>query len=413
MSAPIALRGLLAGAFFGVDATIPLSLSVQHGYGATAAGLPLAASGISWAAGVVVAGPGRRQPAVRSVRVRLIRAGFVLRRRRRRRAWRSRCCRRSAGWLAYPAWLAAGLGAGLTMSSVSVLLLKFTTDADRGADSAALQLSDATANALTTGLAGVLVAAAARGALGFTTAFVGLDLTMCADRRRRRPRGGAGPAGDASTDHLTARAVNSAAMPYLDHAATTPMLPEAIEAVAEAHGCTSATPRRCTGRARGRAPPGRGVARDARRGASARARPRSSSPPAAPSPTTSRVKGIYWARRDADPRRRRVIVSAVEHHAVLDAAEWLAAHEGARLTGCRSTAPARSRPTRSGRRIDANPDDVALISVMWANNEVGTIQPIRRAGRDRPRARHPDAQRRRAGRRRGAGRLRGLRRSTR
>jgi hypothetical protein len=83
------------------------------------------------------------------------------------------------GWLAYPAWLLAGMGAGLTMSSVSVLMLNFTTDADRGADSAALQLSDATASALTTGLAGVLVAAAARGALSRTSAFVTLDATMC------------------------------------------------------------------------------------------------------------------------------------------------------------------------------------------------------------------------------------------
>ncbi len=178
VSAPIALRGVLAGAFFGVDATIPLSLSVQHGYGAIVAGLPLAASGISWAAGSWWQGRAddSRGP---QVRVRLIRTGF--------------CCVAIGaagmavavvpgplGWLAYPAWLVAGVGAGLTMSSVSVLMLKFTTDADRGADSASLQLSDATANALTTGLAGVLIAAAARGAIGFTPAFVSLDLTMCA-----------------------------------------------------------------------------------------------------------------------------------------------------------------------------------------------------------------------------------------
>jgi hypothetical protein len=66
------------------------------------------------------------------------------------------------------------------MSSASVLLLKYTTDADRGADSAALQLADATTSALTAGLAGVLVAAATRGAIGHTAAFVGLDLAMCA-----------------------------------------------------------------------------------------------------------------------------------------------------------------------------------------------------------------------------------------
>jgi len=83
------------------------------------------------------------------------------------------------GWLAFIAWVFAGLGAGFTMSSVGVLMLKFTTDADRGADSAALQLSDATASALTTGVAGVFVAAASRGAISTTTGFVVLDVMMC------------------------------------------------------------------------------------------------------------------------------------------------------------------------------------------------------------------------------------------
>jgi hypothetical protein len=82
------------------------------------------------------------------------------------------------GWLAYPAWSLAGLGAGLAMSSFGVLLLKFTADHRRGADTAALQLADSTASALATGIAGVLIAAAVRGAIGFTTAFVTLDLAM-------------------------------------------------------------------------------------------------------------------------------------------------------------------------------------------------------------------------------------------
>jgi MFS family permease len=178
VSAPVALRGLLAGSMFGAEVSVPLGLSVQHGYGATAAGLPLTLSGISWAFGSWVQGRAddSRGP---QVRVRLIRSGFA-------------CMTGaialmtvallpgSSGLLAYPAWLLAGLGAGLTMSSVGVLLLKFTTDARRGADSAAMQLSDATAAALTTGLAGVFVAAAASGALGFTAAFVAVDLVMCA-----------------------------------------------------------------------------------------------------------------------------------------------------------------------------------------------------------------------------------------
>ena len=68
--------------------------------------------------------------------------------------------------------------AGLTMSSVGVLLLLFTTDADRGADSAALQLSDTVTTAITTGIGGVLIAAAAGGLFGYTTAFTVLFVLM-------------------------------------------------------------------------------------------------------------------------------------------------------------------------------------------------------------------------------------------
>jgi tellurite resistance protein TehA-like permease len=84
------------------------------------------------------------------------------------------------GWLAYPAWFLGGGGAGLAMPTVSVLMLQRTNDRDRGRDSAALQLSDTTSAAITTGLAGILVAAAARGAIGYTTAFVGLNAAMVA-----------------------------------------------------------------------------------------------------------------------------------------------------------------------------------------------------------------------------------------
>lgn len=178
ISAPIAMRGLLAGAFFGVESVVPLSLTLQHGYGATAAGLPLTVSGFSWAAGSWWQGrvddshgPHRR--------IKLIRTGFAFV--GMAAVGMTFAALPSApGWIAYPAWLVAGLGAGLTMSSVSVLMLKYTNDADRGADSAALQLSDATAGALTTGIAGVLVAAAARHTISSTAGFVVLDLAMCA-----------------------------------------------------------------------------------------------------------------------------------------------------------------------------------------------------------------------------------------
>ncbi len=88
------------------------------------------------------------------------------------------------------------------------------------------------------------------------------------------------------------------------------------------------------------------------------------------------VKGIWWARRAADPRRTRILASAVEHHAVLDAVEWLAAHEGASVDWLPVGADGRLDPEVLRTAIERDPTDVALVTVMWANNEVGTVQPV-------------------------------------
>jgi hypothetical protein len=64
------------------------------------------------------------------------------------------------------------------LTTASVLLLNHTNDADRGRDSAALQLTDTTAASFTAGIAGVLVAAAAAGSIGYAAAFVSLDALM-------------------------------------------------------------------------------------------------------------------------------------------------------------------------------------------------------------------------------------------
>ena len=87
------------------------------------------------------------------------------------------------------------------------------------------------------------------------------------------------------------------------------------------------------------------------------------------------VKGIFWARRDANPRRRRIVTSAVEHHAVLDAVKWLAVHEGAEVTWLPTDSDGSVSPAALRDTLQRH-DDVALVSVMWANNEVGTIMPI-------------------------------------
>ncbi|GAA3957227.1 cysteine desulfurase family protein [Gordonia caeni] len=88
------------------------------------------------------------------------------------------------------------------------------------------------------------------------------------------------------------------------------------------------------------------------------------------------LKGIYRARRADDERRRRLVISAVEHHAVLDPAQWLADHEDADLVILPVDRRGRVDPADLRNELAAHPGEVALVSVMWANNEVGTVQPI-------------------------------------
>ncbi len=88
------------------------------------------------------------------------------------------------------------------------------------------------------------------------------------------------------------------------------------------------------------------------------------------------VKGLYWARRAEDPRRRRVLATPIEHHAVLDTVHWLADHEGAEVTWLPVDEAGRLHPDALRAAIEASPETVALVTVMWANNEVGTVQPV-------------------------------------
>jgi cysteine desulfurase len=165
-------------------------------------------------------------------------------------------------------------------------------------------------------------------------------------------------------------------MPYLDHAATTPMLPEAVMAVADAMGqLGNPSSLHTAGRfARRRVEESREALACA-----LGARPSEVIFTAGGTESDNlAVKGIYWARRAADPRRRRIIASAVEHHAVLDAIEWLVTHEGAEVSWVPVDETGLVVPDALRAVIERDPDDVALITVMWANNEVGTVQPITR-----------------------------------
>ncbi|AZG48815.1 IscS-like cysteine desulfurase [Gordonia insulae] len=88
------------------------------------------------------------------------------------------------------------------------------------------------------------------------------------------------------------------------------------------------------------------------------------------------LKGIYWARRQEDPARRRIIVSAVEHHAILDPAMWLQKADDADLVVAPVDDNGFVSPSWLRDDLAAHAGETAVISVMWANNEIGAIQPI-------------------------------------
>ncbi|MER6606936.1 cysteine desulfurase family protein [Streptomyces sp. NPDC000927] len=164
-------------------------------------------------------------------------------------------------------------------------------------------------------------------------------------------------------------------MAYLDHAATTPMLPEVIAAMTAQLAAT------------GNASSLHAAGRRARRTVEESRETLADALGARPSEVVFTsggteadnlaVKGLYWARRDADPRRTRVLASPVEHHAVLDAVHWLAEHEGANVEYLPVDRYGRVHADALREAVLRDPDDIALITVMWANNEIGTIMPVR------------------------------------
>ncbi|MGO1193239.1 MAG: cysteine desulfurase family protein, partial [Nesterenkonia sp.] len=93
------------------------------------------------------------------------------------------------------------------------------------------------------------------------------------------------------------------------------------------------------------------------------------------------LKGLWWQRRTEDPRRRRVLLTGVEHHAVLDTAEWLEAHEGAELVMVNVDAEGRVDVAAFEALLAEDPETIALATVMWANSEVGAVQPITEVAR--------------------------------
>jgi len=88
------------------------------------------------------------------------------------------------------------------------------------------------------------------------------------------------------------------------------------------------------------------------------------------------VKGMFWVATASDRRRTRVIAPLGEHHATLDAVEWLARHEGARVDWVELDGEGRIRLDALAAALATDPDEVAFVTALWANNEVGTVQPV-------------------------------------
>jgi MFS family permease len=172
--AVVAFRGMMAAVFLSVESLVPLSLTLVHGYTPTGAGVPLTFGALGWSAGSIW--QARHATVPRHVLIRICflligiaAAGMAV----VAQPW-------APVWVIYPIWIAGGCGMGLGMSSVSVLLLEYSPAAERGVNSAAMQLSDSTCVALCIGLGGALVAASTRGLLPINRAAGALDLLMVA-----------------------------------------------------------------------------------------------------------------------------------------------------------------------------------------------------------------------------------------
>jgi MFS family permease len=190
--AVIAFRGVLASVFVGMEVLVPLTLSVQWHYSPTLSGLPLMLTAVTWAVGSQV--QGRNPQASKALFVRsglLLMAVAGL-------GMAAVAAKLVPGWVAFLTWPVAGTGAGFGLTTVSVALLEYSGDADRGSNSSSLQLIDSSLSAVTAAFSGALVALAAQGRLGYGTGLAVAFATMAAlallatprAARLRPPRGG-------------------------------------------------------------------------------------------------------------------------------------------------------------------------------------------------------------------------------
>ncbi|WP_376771687.1 MFS transporter [Actinokineospora xionganensis] len=164
-------RGMLAGAFFGVEAFLPLTLTAVHGYSPAMAGLPLTLGALGWSG--ASHWQGRRPDIARATLIRwgfailavgLASTSFIA------PAW-------GPSWLASVLWVVTGAGVGMAFPAISVLALEQTSERERGFTSSALQVADMVFSAVCVGFGGVLLVSLATAAAP-TAAVIPLNLVM-------------------------------------------------------------------------------------------------------------------------------------------------------------------------------------------------------------------------------------------
>ncbi|MET8947797.1 MFS transporter [Streptomyces sp. NPDC004542] len=161
----VLLRGVAAGSFVAAESFVPLMLVTQRGLSPTLAGFSLAAGGLTWALGSWM----QSRPRVEPYRERLVTVGMVLVAAAIATA-PSVLIDSVPAWTVAVAWAFGCFGMGLVISSTSVLLLQLSAPAEAGANSAALQISDALANVVLLAAAGAAFAALGGGAATTTAA---------------------------------------------------------------------------------------------------------------------------------------------------------------------------------------------------------------------------------------------------
>lgn len=161
---------------------------------------------------------------------------------------------------------------------------------------------------------------------------------------------------------------------YLDHAATTPMRPEAIDAMTAAF--------RIVGNPSSIHSAGQQAKRVLEESREQVAATLGADPievvftGSGTEAVNLAIKGLYWRRRQ-ETGAHRILVPAGEHHATIDTVEWLAIAEGAEVEELPLDELGRLRVDALAAALERGAASVALVSMLQANNEVGTVEPVR------------------------------------